>query len=85
MKGIEVLVHSYEKCVEIKGDYIEKWRSCFTLKSRSGWKLLEPTMYDATVPGDRFLMWWRITSHHIQASRCLVSILTLEDERSVML
>ena len=40
---------SVEKCVEIveiKGDYVEKWQSCFisvTLKSWSGQKLLDPT------------------------------------------
>jgi hypothetical protein len=31
-KGIELLVHRCEKCVDIKGDCIEKYRSCFTLK-----------------------------------------------------
>ena len=39
---------SVEKCVEIKGDYVEKQQSCFisvTLKSWSGQKLLNPTMY----------------------------------------
>ena len=39
---------SVEKCVEIKGDYVEKSQSCFssvTLKSWSGRKLLEPTTY----------------------------------------
>ena len=39
---------SLEKCVEIKGDYVEKQQSCFisvTLKSRSGRKLLDPTTY----------------------------------------
>ena len=37
---------SVEKCVEIKGDYVEKQQSCFisvTLKSWSGRKLLDPT------------------------------------------
>jgi hypothetical protein len=29
LKGIELLFHSYENCVEIKGDCIEKWQSCF--------------------------------------------------------
>ena len=32
---------SVEKCVEIKGDYVEKQQSCFiyvALKSWSGWK-----------------------------------------------
>ena len=24
LKGIEMLVHRYKKCVEVKGDYIEK-------------------------------------------------------------
>ena len=46
LKGIELLVQRCEKCVEIKGDYIEKWQSCFisvTLKSWSGRKLLDPT------------------------------------------
>ena len=35
-------------CVEIEGDYAEKQQSCFvsvTLKSRSGWKLLDPPSY----------------------------------------
>ena len=39
---------SVEKCVEIKGDYVEKYRSCFisvTLKSCSGRKILDPTTY----------------------------------------
>ena len=39
---------SVEKCVEIKGDYVEKQQSCFisvTLKSLSGRKLLDPTAY----------------------------------------
>ena len=39
---------SVEKCVEIKGDYVEKQQSCFisvTLKSWSGRKLLDPTAY----------------------------------------
>ena len=43
LKGKELLVHRCEKCVEIRGDYIEKQQSCFisvTLKSWSGWKLL---------------------------------------------
>ena len=39
---------SVEKCVEIKGDYVEKQQRCFisvTLKSWSGRKLLDPTTY----------------------------------------
>ena len=39
---------SVEKCVEMKGDYVEKYQSCFisvTLKSWSGRKLLDPTAY----------------------------------------
>ena len=39
---------SVEKCVEIKGDYVEKYQSCFisvTLKSWSGRKLLDPATY----------------------------------------
>ena len=39
---------SVEKCVEIKGDYVEKLKSCFisvTLRSWSGRKLLDSTMY----------------------------------------
>ena len=39
---------SVEKCVEIKGDYVEKLQSCFisvTLKFWSGRKLLDPTTY----------------------------------------
>ena len=39
---------SVAKCVEIKGDYVEKLQSCFiyvTLKIWSGRKLLDPTTY----------------------------------------
>ena len=39
---------SVEKCVEIKGDNVEKQQNCFisvTLKSWSGRKLLDPTTY----------------------------------------
>ena len=39
---------SVEKCVEIKGDYVEKQQNCFisvTLKSWSGRKLLDRTTY----------------------------------------
>ena len=39
---------SVEKCVEIKGDYVEKYQSSFisvTLKSWSGRKLLDPTTH----------------------------------------
>ena len=39
---------SVEKCVEIKGDYVEKQQSYFisvTLKSWSGRKLLDPATY----------------------------------------
>ena len=39
---------SVEKCVEMKGDYVEKQQSCsisVTLKSWSGQKLLDPTTY----------------------------------------
>ena len=39
---------SVKKCVEIKGDYVEKQQICFisvTLKSWSGRKLLDPTTY----------------------------------------
>jgi hypothetical protein len=35
-------------CVEIKGDYIEIWQSCFisvTLKSWLGRKILDPPLY----------------------------------------
>lgn len=39
---------------------------------------------DATVLGEWFLI-WRITGHHIQGSRCLVSIQTFEDERTTVL
>ena len=42
---------SVEKCVEIKGDYVEKQQGCFisvTLKSWSGRKLLDPTTYVKT-------------------------------------
>ena len=44
LKGKELLVHRCEKCVEIKGDYVEKQQSCFisvTLKIWSGQKLLD--------------------------------------------
>ena len=39
---------SVEKCVEVKGDYVEKQQSGFisvTLKSWSGRKILDPPMY----------------------------------------
>jgi hypothetical protein len=48
LKGKEFIVHTCEKCDEIKRDYIEKQRSCFTsvaLKSWLGRKLLDPTTY----------------------------------------
>ena len=38
---------SVEKCLEIKGDYVEKYQSCFisvTLEGWSGRKLLGPTV-----------------------------------------
>ena len=41
---------SVEKCVEIKGDYVEKQQICFisvTLISWSGRKLLDPTTYNS--------------------------------------
>ena len=41
---------SVEKCVEIKGDYVEKQQSCFisvTLKCWSGRKLMGPTTYNS--------------------------------------
>ena len=44
----DLLVHRCEKCVEIKGDYVEKQQSCFisvALESWSGRKLFDPTMY----------------------------------------
>ena len=46
LNGTNLVVQRCEKCVEIKGDYIEKWQSHFifvTLKSWSGRKLLDPT------------------------------------------
>ena len=50
---------SVEKCVEIKGDYVEKQQSCFisvTSKSWSGRKLLDPTTYvDWLLSPARFL------------------------------
>jgi len=48
LKGKELLIHRCEKCVEIKGDHIEKKQICFisvTLKSWSRRKLLDPTTY----------------------------------------
>jgi hypothetical protein len=39
-------------CVEIKGDYIEKYQNCFisvTLKSWSGRKILDPRSYTVVV------------------------------------
>jgi len=47
---VEVNV-SVSVCVEIKGDYIEKWQTCFIyvkLKSWSGRKILDPPSYMAT-------------------------------------
>ena len=56
---------SVEKCVEIKGDYVEKNHICFisvTLKSWSGRKLLDPTAYSV---GSTYSCWilncWCIT------------------------
>ena len=52
LKGIALPVHRCEKCVKTKGDYVEKWQSCFisvTLKSWSGRKLLDPTSYIAII------------------------------------
>jgi hypothetical protein len=49
LMGIDLLVHRCEKCVQIKGDFTEKWQSCFisvTLKSWSGQKRLDPNMYN---------------------------------------
>ena len=43
---------SVSVCVEIKGDCIEKWQSCFiyvTLKSWSGQKLLDQPSYNVLV------------------------------------
>jgi hypothetical protein len=34
------MVHRCEKFVDIKGEYIEKWQSCFTLK-----KLVRPETF----------------------------------------
>ena len=48
---------SVEKCVEIKGDYVEKQQSCFisvTVKSWSGRKLLDPTTY-ITMHGSNYV------------------------------
>ena len=48
LKGIEMLVNRCEKCVEVKGDYIEKQQSCFisvTFQSWSDQKLMDPTTY----------------------------------------
>ena len=45
---IYLLIHGCEKCVEIKGDYVEKQQRCFisvTLKSWSDRNLLYPTTY----------------------------------------
>ena len=45
LKGLHLLVHRFEKCVDIKGDYIEKKQSYFisvTLKGWSGRKRLDP-------------------------------------------
>ena len=47
-EGIKKLVQRWKKCIEKHGDYVEKQQSCFisvTLKSWSGRKLLDPTMY----------------------------------------
>ena len=47
------LMYQLRKCVEIKGDYVEKWQRCFisvTLKSWSGRTLLDPTKYRHPCP-----------------------------------
>jgi hypothetical protein len=51
---------SVSVCVEIKGDYIEKYHSCFisiTLKSWSGRKILDPPSYIVVV---RSVVWLHI-------------------------
>jgi len=43
-----MLVHRYEKCVKVKGDYIVKYQSCFisvTIQSWSDRKIMDPTTY----------------------------------------
>ena len=52
MPSVVRLMYQFEKCVEIKGDYVEKQQSCFisvTLKRWSGRKLLDPTTYTANL------------------------------------
>ena len=60
---------SVEKCVEIKGDYVEKKQICFisvTLKSWSGWKRLDPATYIRIYPSFLYTkteishtdLWW---------------------------
>ena len=48
MPSMVRLMYQLKKCVEIKGDYVEKYQSHFisvTLKSCSGRKLSDPTTY----------------------------------------
>jgi hypothetical protein len=45
LMGTELLVHRCEKFVEIMGDHIKKQLNCFTLKSWSARKILDPTTY----------------------------------------
>ena len=62
---VNVLV---EKCVEIKGDYVEKQQSCFisvVLKSWSGRKLFDPT-YIILQDDTRFLQ-YQIRFYHFES------------------
>ena len=55
---------SVEKCVEIKGDYVEKQQIYFisvTLKSWSGRKLLDPTTYTQVYKCDWLLSTFTVT------------------------
>ena len=71
----ELLVHRCEKCVEIKGDYVEKYQSCFisvTLKSWSGQKLLDPTTYVHLIPhlpSSHFLLFPTVASFKLLTCR----------------
>ena len=60
---------SVEKCVEIKGDYVEKQQSSFisvTLKSGSGQKLLDhPTTYVLKDERKVLVLWGRARFTHV--------------------
>ena len=82
-------------CVEIKGDYIEKQQSCFvcvTLKSWSGWKILDPPSYTVFVFDGKF--WthprihnqiYRVTSYNKTKTRTRRGVFSVRYEMNLYL